>query len=118
MKRKLAIVLVALVISTGTTSIVFAKTYGGSPDGRDASKSQYGCPAGTSGSHCLPPSGCSHGSGMSGSHNSHSTYDSSKTYSGMQSSYSSNSMYGDSHSSEPSCSQYSSHNGDDGGYYW
>ncbi len=111
MKRNLATILIALVITGGTTTMVFAKTSGGSPDGRNASKAQYGCPSGTSGSHCLPPSGCSHGSGTSGSHNSHassySNYSSFSTYSKYgTTNYGNNS----SHASEPSCTtNHSSH---------
>ena len=114
MKRNLATVLIALVITGGTTTMVFAKTSGGSPDGRNASKTQYGCPSGTSGDHCLPPSGCSHGSGTSGSHNSHSS-------SYNDSSFTSYSQYGattnydntSSHSSEPSCTTTSGSHGSD-----
>lgn len=106
MKRNLATILIALVITGGTTTMVFAKTSGGSPDGRNASQSQYGCPSGTTGSHCLPPSGCSHGSGTTGSHGSQS------------SSYTSYSKYGtttygntSSHSSEPACTTTSGSHG-------
>jgi hypothetical protein len=111
MKRNLATVLIALAITGGTTTMVFAKTSGGSPDGRNASKSQYGCPSGTYGDHCLPPSGCSHGSGTSGSHNSHSS--SYSNYSSYSTSKYGSTNYGNtsSHSSEPSCTTTS------GGHY-
>ena len=105
MKRNLAILLTALLISAGTTTMVFAKTSGGSPDGRNASKTQYGCPAGTYGDHCLPPSGCSHGSSKGGSHRSHTaTWGWSKVNGKLTYGV----TYSQSHGSETSCSQSSS----------
>jgi hypothetical protein len=53
MSRKLFTVAVALLITGGTATMVFAKASGGSADGLSAAIAQYGCPAGTSGVRCV-----------------------------------------------------------------
>jgi hypothetical protein len=52
--RKLATLVLALLIAVGTTTLVFAQTRGGSSDGRSAAVAQYGCPNGTGGTNCVP----------------------------------------------------------------
>ena len=53
MTRKLVTVALALLITGGTATIVFAKASGGSADGLSAAVAQYGCPSGTSGVRCV-----------------------------------------------------------------